>query len=879
MPTTVVETLSLKGYEEYPQPAQNETPVTRAGRLKTWAENCLFYTSMYRMRRWALWRLADLFFDGDQTCLLPSNLGYAGTELSRLFQPDMLALLGDDMPARPVLNEFKDCILNESSRLNKSDYDPRVRPEGNDPGYQQRRGAKLATRALKSGLTATDWDEKKRVTSMHMPLYGGVWHLSRWETSLEDTTRIAVQGCVVCPQCQCKYAGPVPGQAPDAQACPNCTDHEETRPAGPLDVAQRAQAVDPTLADQMTGDLPPEVHAQLQAPITERVPGGPPLQPYTPVNEELSQQDAMGRPLGEDVPMGSWKLEVLWPGDMFEADFGIGMNGERQVRDFTTSRVRSLDYLRARYANARTEDLQPEDPFTLMMYHPVGGEVAEYDNRQIWRNHCREITRVKMPWLAKVCGPDGTPVLDANGKAQYKLNRGSVVTVAGGIAMEDSDLMLDGPDGKPFPRIKAWYTPHDVAGGGQQRDGSSLARQLFDPQRWINWSASMDVDEQRNGQSRVLLNRGANASFDSPDGTAMSVIYWGGPDLEGDQSQYKPQLLSRPSASVSPGAHGQYAQGFMDRASRKTEVEGGEVPGPTTPAQAMQIAREESGAVRKPRVQALAATYEEVYRHGLMLMQHYVREPRIAWDETDSGDEFQEFWTGADFQGQTDVRIDISGSEDGPVLAAQKLNDAIEKGVVNIQDPRTQRIVGREMGAPAEIYDAEDEQEAVAEREFLEFTRNVDPTTPDGLKFGRPPVVDDGIDNHANHAFRHTKDLQSDKWRQIEKLVDWDAIIVKLGPWRQQFAMMMMPQAVNGVPSLMPPGLDNLLTTPQLAIMTLWETILGQNGVQITPELESVLEFRAHNEEHQYRMKMANMPPMAAPAATPEPQQAAPPPK
>lgn len=855
------EHLAIKPHVEYPHAIKNEGPESRAQKLWDWARNHLHYTALFRMRKFALWRLADLFFDSDQTGNVPANLGYAGETLSRLLHPDPI-YLGEDMPSMPTFNEFKDAILNEASRLDNSDYAPTVRPEGDDPGYEQRMGAKIATRALQSELERLGWEHKKRVAATHLPMYGGAWIVSSWEQSMEDTVRIPVRDCSECPQCGTKYAGPQYGGQPVTQ-CMECVDHEEQRPpdeaetAGRLHDAFMQMDVMPEMA---TPDmLPPEAVAQIQAPITYRAPGAPATRPYTPAGPELGMTDPLGNPFGEDVPLGQWLIEIPWPGDVFEADFGAGQPGDQEVKDVTFVRIRSRDWARARYKNARDagDKLRAENQTALMEYHPVNGDLALTDERFIWRDHLRVVTRIKWPWMEAVRDENGQHVY-VDGKCVYRLNRGKVVTIAGGIVMEDQDLMLEGPDGRLFPRIKVTYTPFDLASGDNQREGSSLSKTLFDAQRLINWSGAMDVDEQRNGQSRWLTRAGADVHFENAEGTSMQVVVWDAPEGV-DTGDYKPELISRPTDAMKYGSAAEYGRAFMERASRRTDVEGGNLPSPTTAASAMQIAREESSALRKPRIEALGKTYERVLRHGLQLMQHYVHEPRVAWDKTDSKEEFQVWWTGADFSGQTDVRIDVEGAQDTELFRQSKYDDAMKGGLVDMMDPRVRRIMGKLKGVPNEVYEAEDAQVKVAEREYLEFTRGVDLAHPEaagGLVFGPAPVVDDGLDDHVAHALRHKKDMHSDLWRQLEKLVRWDEVLPMLHGWKAQLSGLLSQ----------PGGLEALPMPPQQFVLNLWVQMLSAQGVQPDPVLLGVLAFRAHLADHELKVMSATMQAQAAAA-------------
>lgn len=876
-------------YLEYPPPSETKDPddTSRVSALVAWAKNSISYLSMLRMRRWAFCRLADLFFDGDQHPTADS-LGYVGVEFASYYSPDDI-YLGLDASPRPTMNEYKDVILNEQSRIDRSDYEPTVRPSGSDPTYKQRSGAKIATRALRSSLEEDNWEHKKRTIAYHMPSYGGAWVESLWETSMEETIRVPVDGCQSCPVCQCKYAPTPPApmgmpQPAPLENCQQCINHDTQQPPDDLTIAARMAQLPPEMI--ANGSPHPDVHEQLKAPMTVTMPGGPPLQPFIPSGPDLNAKDPYGRPLGEDVPIGHPRFNVLSYGDVFEENLGINAAGEMEVRDVTLVQVRSLDYIRARWKNARSGQLLPESPAALHKYHPISAGDWMSEDDAVFRNAARVIRRYRWPWMEeRKDSRSGKPV-------EYILNRGKAVVVCGGLVLQDDDLMLDGPDGTSFPRVLVTYTPHDIGNGGQERMGSSLSKQLIDPQRGINQSVLQDQDEQKSGQSRWLVHDGVDVQYEN-SGQAGATATWHAPEGAEQIDQYKPVLVSRTAEARKWGAMADYYRGFMGRSGRLTETESGSIP-PDAPASALQISREESGEVRKPRVEALAKTYQKLYRHRLQLMQKYVVEPRVAWDRTDSGQDFQSWYKGADFAGQTDVLIDVEGAADTELLKQKKLDDAINGGVIDMTNANNRRVIGKLKGVPADFFAAEDLQDQTAEREYLEFCDATDPEDPRGMRFGPIPVVDPGVDNNQAHIFRHTKDIQSDKWREIERAVNWDKILTVISGWKQLAVQAATPQAtqppsVAGMPPappvVLPPNIDLLLPTPQLWITNTWaEMLLAENmkneqgptsGIDpADPAVLSVLSFRAHLADHQIREVFASggQQAQAPPQAPPPPQ-------
>lgn len=831
-----LEGVESRPYLPYPRRPPGDSQAARQTALVAWAKNCVWYLHPYRVRHVAFAALADLFQAGDQWPT-PSALGYAGQALTYTRDP---IYLGQGRPPMPVLNEYRDNMLNEAARLAKPDYEPTVRPAGTDPTYEARAGARTATLALRQALLDIDAAGIRRRVALHLPSYGGAWMMSWWDRSMEDATTVATGLEQTCPQCHAIYA-----EAPSDGRCTQCTMMDATDP---------------------------------ESGETVQVEGAPQLEPFRPLPHELQAGavDTLGRRMGQDVPMGQWRLEVPHPSQVFEAEFGVDADDNLVVRDVTIVRIRSLDWLRARWPNARSAMLRPESSEWLQRYHPIAGEQLTTSTHGLWRNHARLIERIQLPTMQPVIDEDGQPERAPDGSEVWEMNRGHYVAVASDVVLEESDLMVDGPQGQePFPRVLVTYTCHDLASGGTERLGNSLSRLLLDPQRSVNLSASMALDEQEAGASCWLAHEGTNLSFDQSGG-AQAVRRWSHPE-SADPNVYKPELVARPTgADFKWREMIDYMRSFMGSATRRTEVEGGTIPGPTTAASALQIAREESGELRRPRVAAISASLRRHYVHALQCLQRWVREPRVAWDRSDSGRDVQRWWQGSDFAGQTDVQIDVEGAADSELLRVQKLIDGIKNGAVDMNDPVERRIVGKRLGVPDEVYVRQNLQVAAAEREFARYTRDIDPRGGGASpKFGPAPVVDEGLDDDDIHDDRHGIDCMSDLWRQLEALARWDEALLIISGWPRRVAAMMAepeqvlpgPAQAPGMPpapaTIVPKGLSALGPNIQTGLVMLWKTMLGEDVVGKAllqnPVLDGVMLFRAHKAAHRLRSTQRTM--------------------
>ena len=334
------------------------------------------------------------------------------------------------------------------------------------------------------------------------------------------------------------------------------------------------------------------------------------------------------------------------------------------------------------------------------------------------------------------------------------------------------------------------------------------------------------------------------------DGRAGGITYY---DADQGAPQAAPTLIGATAQAQKWEAEQAYLTTYMARRSGLTQPERGEAPSGVTAAQALQLLREESAEHRRPRIDAIAEALQRLFAHGLQLMQHYVVEPRIAWDRNDSGAEFQVFWQGTDFQGQTDVVIETEGAADSEALRNAKLKDAVDWGLINMQDPRQRRILGRLQGAPTELFQLEDLQTAAAEREYGRLTGSVD-IEAGVVEMGQAPVVDPSLDDHAVHADRHGRDFLSDEWRALEEMAGWDEILSVLSAWDQIYVATGADQGAF--------GLNAGINAVQDGILGLWQSMLANagrtdliliddNGIQYgNPAIEIVLVGRAHREAH-----------------------------
>lgn len=817
------------------------------------------YEHPYWRRRHRLWRKADLFKQVVQW-LRDSFNDASGSTLH--YSPMEFRENDPNYIPTPVYDEFSQPINNEAARLGRPEYKPYVRPRGERPDVKVRTGAKRGQEVLEQSLEDMRWAEQESLFDLHMPLYGGSWLKSYWDFSWEKTTRIPVEGALKCPACNFKLSSP---EVSAEEAAP----HMEGKPGaframpGTDPDAMPAFSVSHCLTCEPTTEtkqLEPEVYENgevIQQEETVEVPP-PMLEPFTPVDEELDGQDFFQRPLGEDVPLGEWKMRIPSVYDVFPDNLGIDQQPD-SMREWLEIHVESLDWVADRYDST---DVKPEKPSELMKYHPICGERSLYQGSglhgaKLFRNHVRVKEYHRKPWREVPCDMEGVPI-----KGQKpKKNKGRSIVMAGDVLLFDGDYLMESTTnkGRLIPRVHMDYVPFELRSGGRELHGVSLSERMFDAQENINEVKSQIQDARiQEGSPKWLLTRGSNLDYER-SGTAGSQWYYD-PDMSG--AGHKPERIQSELLDSAVYQEINSDQSYIARASSMTETEQGVPPAGVTAALALQFLQEQSGEIRKERLRRKREALQRAYSHGLLLCHELVREPRQYWIRGEDGSWSEKTWTGLELQGQTDVRIDPEPEHETDLQKQQRLLDAITQKLINPADPKVARRVARKLHVDEEIFQEDNLQEEAAGREFCEF-----------LDYSKEPVVDDDMDSHKAHYDQHGADCMGEKFRDLEEAAGWDKALPYLSDWRQVFfpqpnPVQQPPDPMTGMapPPAMMPGLDQKLKAPnpqtgepgipslELRIMKTWMLLLGQAQYQPGPSeqeaLGQVMRFRAHMAAH-----------------------------
>jgi hypothetical protein len=848
------------------------------------------YEHPLRIRRASTWREAELYEQSRQWLQPSYNIGSRTYNWSEChFDRD-----SPDYIPTPVYNEIARAIQNEAARLGRPEYKPYVRPKGDNPTAKAKEAARSSAAILMDGLESNNWDtEVAEFGYRHMPLYGRWKIKSWWDVSWDETKRFPVHGALKCPAPGCDFTlakadmDEREGMAADAfkpgrlerfatkeddkevtkykaSVCLSCDDHEE----------EEQQPV----TDEFGLPSLDEMGAPVVENVTVRKPGPPALEPFTPVDEELDEVDAIGRELGEDKPVGYWRVKTCQPYDIFDEE--LGQTGGRDWLEILEVHVESLDWVRARFPH-HGDKVKAENPETLLRYHPTCGERAVFassvgEGEGLFRNHTRVKEYHKKPFME----------YDSKRK-KWSRNHGRSIMLCSGeggatVLLLDGDFEMPSNrnPGQWIPRVHYDEAVFEFRSGGRERDGYSLFELLRDVQDNINQASSQRQDaRERMGSPGWIATRGHNLSYEKTAGAGFQWIV----DSPQDGSPAYPEQVG--STTISDGVNKEIESdlGFIQR-NVMAETERGDVPPGVTAGNAIQLIAEQAGEHRRPRIRRIRKMLERVWSHGLLLCHEMVPDEELrSYNVKDEMDEWkQRTWTGADIAGQTDVKIEPEPEHNTSVVRRENIVTALNNRLIDPTQNRKMAIrIAKELEVPTEIFEDDDLQYDAAGREFWDF-----------VDLNQYPVVDSSLDDDAAHSDQHGEDMLSPKWREIEAEAGWRANYLSvLYGWEEVYRGMVQawgafqesqnsplppaqpqidPQTGQMIPPppepppIQPPEVDLSNPDLQVQILAVWDYLFAKKSQQLqqegqppldtqSPGVRKVMIFRAHKCAHDIR--------------------------
>jgi hypothetical protein len=784
----------------------------------------------------------------------------------------------------PVYNECVALRENESSRLGRPEYKPRVRPRGENPDITAKEGAKGAERALISRLKQMAWEERQEQLCFNLPTYGGSYLFSYWDQTWMDTVRVPTKA-VICSRNPKSRAGqaaaqpflpPAPGggsPVPPASLGPEGTPmHEGAEPGleaasegeapitdGPFEVAPGgiAQAAGEMGGGYGFSPVAPEVPCSFVGradahPVDEPCPlCSAPLEDYQP-----SMEEAQGD-LGDDWPKGDWELKPLWPYNVFPRDAGVGVD-PTDIDEWVYVHVETLDWLAQRYPDKvrdyQTGELKihPEHPTALMAEDPTMGSPLIFQSAQhtdVFRNHVLIYEYFRKPWLQ----------WDEQRKAYLKNDGRYVVCSQGRVCFDGSLLVqsLNDPS-KKVARARLEFVVWEPKEGGRRSTvGQSLWGRLFDVQDGINKRmAQVWAVNERGAVPWYLQARGRNFETRAAD----AAVPFRRVMVDIDPQDKQPPLTLMQNTTIDGGVYTEleWSLNHSQRVSGQVEVERGQVPPNVAAATAIAYLKTESGEKRRPRIKRIRNAFVRQWDHGLQLMAGLYIEPREYSYEDEFSEEREAFISG-DVIASANPKVDIYPTPDYDQADSQResIRDMVQLGILKPdQTPQLNRKLVKTLEPSLEFFLEDDLQEDQAEREWRDFKER-----------GVVPVIDPSLDDPMTHYQLHGQACFSAWFREMEKKANWDGALAVIGnDWDNATLQIAMTPI---------PG-----TSIQVSLFMNWRQQLQRAGMigmwqpGDDEALEVVLQWRAHTEAHKLRalIQQSGIKSVGAPATGSSPE-------
>jgi hypothetical protein len=828
--------------------------------LKEFVDRKIYSNSSLFLRDYSRFRRAELY---DQSKQWLQSIR-ATSDASAPSQWEELSVNPADPNATPLPTYNEGVLLreNESARLGRPEYKPRVRPRSTTPDVREKEGAKGAERALQSRLKEM-WSGQEDLFFLHPPLYGGVWLESRWDETWLETVRVPAPA-LCCPRHPKSGVpedspvrmGPPPLFVPgseESSALPASSPASpalatsEFAPPSPEDEMERGEGIS-TYDDDMglNGGLPglggdatalpsplscSYVRKKTPAEMDEKEGGAPrPFDPSasTPVGNEdggccphcpdhpalvpylASMEEALddSSQLGRDLPKGDWVMKVVSPYQVFVRDAGIGIDSTN-VPEWAFVHEETLEWAEARWPD-RVRDLSngelrvhPESAARLIQSDPTLGSpslLRGIENLGVFGENVVVKEYIKLPWL------EWDPQT-----RRYAKNLGRWIVIISDCVVVDSTLLRESLNqpGEYVPLINLQFIPWEYIDGGRRTTvGQSLWDRIFSAQDAINVRmAQVWAVNQRGAFPWYLQARSLQLETRQADALVpfRRVLC----DFEGNTTQLPFQEVN--NTTIASGVYEEINFSVSYIGKQVVEVERGQTPPGVSAATAIAYLKTESGEKRRSRIKRLREGLTRAWSHGVRCMAAWYIEDRPYSYTDESGEERYSFIHGNVIAESKPV-VDIypAPDYDAADLRRENIRDMVGTGILDPKaSPRLNRKIVAAMDESLDFFMDDDLQEEQASREWSLFK-----------DFSRVPQVDPSLDDHQAHWEEHGRKCFSEWFRQIEDAANWDGALAILGgDWDESLQNIVMMAAMQGNPVPGVPGVPGVPSAPTGAPM------------------------------------------------------------
>lgn len=819
-----------------PLPAAGENDGRRqATLLRTFIDHMIRYETTKRVELERHWNRARMYDAGRQWIRPLRNSG--GSRLWFAWEPIRFTEGGSKFPM-PVRNVFARAIQDEVARLVGVGSKPYVRVD--DP--EKAEGAVKAKHVLVDRNEKTGWERQNRRGAYHAAIFGQWIETVWWEVNFLKTGSYPKTDVAGCRDCGFMLAGPEVSRE-EAQSLPG----------------QAAIGV----IDQQ---------AQKTQFFVENCPTcAQPLRPMSPPEEVWrTQQDSLGRPLAQELPMGEDLTGIVSPYSFFPQNQGIGYETDDEMEEYAIRTPRSIPYFRAHYLNGK--EIKPDRGFATYRHHPVVTSFGiTYAVEGIWDNHNMEDVYVQKP--------------------TEEFPKGRFVVMAGPILLYDGDYLIEGTD---IPRRETLVAQWELR--ESEIWGKSLAEDLFSTQDNINTTISQKINiRDKHANPRMVIHEGMHFDFDAGANSRYQSDIWtvntrGIPPEVRDQY---PKFFGNAGPAWSFHQDIEEELNFVSDISGARNPEIGNVSGVELNYSALLFAAQKSGERRRPRNDGLRSLKRRIWSTRLRHIAYFYREDRLIHYRDDSDKEAVQQIRGFHLQDQTDVALEDEPYVDSAIAVRASIQQGLDWGTIrtsaNGGSYGADRKINHAIGVPEDLNSDRNTQEDGASSEWKEhYNEDIE------------PMIDQQADLHDIHRAMHDLSFSGrdgDKLKEQmlqESGIRWPMVLRATWEWERLFSQLnTMAQAVREAPDPeklltmvehgvmgpeeaveIPDKIDSfklrLIGFPsvlELQIQHVWIRLLEAHGIKVTKgsALWKLVRFKAHILGHWKLMVQATAPMGGAP--------------
>jgi hypothetical protein len=800
--------------------------------------------NIYRVRRLEQMALNHHYLLGRQWIELDTEILLEGT---RGFQFRQISSEDQHDIPRPVTNIIAPSVEVEISALGKRKLIPKVIPLSRDPRVEA--ATKIANDVLEDRLKKNEWPIKRSEVTLSTVVYGTGIIKTWWDETYFDAMLVGSPDALQCHQCGMLLSSPK-------------VENELLQEGMSTQGATLGEDGSFTLENCPVCGSEESTSEEVLAPPTGPVP----LQPYMVGEDEAEGEDGFGRALGQTVPKGFPRIEIVSPFDIYVENSGVDITPEN-CRVWGQCTPRSLDWIEERFPEKFAEDtIKPEDPNEIMRSHPllgdwdlVGRYSAVYDTN-IYDNHAR--------------------VYEIYCDKTYKFPKGRAIIICADQILYNGvlyrDIEVEGSK-KEVKLVKYSSTRYKVR--PREFFGRGLVDDLISPQNRLNGMDSQIIEaRERLGSPNIMVTeamdlqgpewneRGGGAVWRyniDPLGPGAKPDYFG--DKLFDTAVY--QERDRIKADIKELAGPQ-------------DIEIGAAPKNITTTSGLQLLGEAAERRRGEREDSMTHMYESSWEHLLELECVLRAEDSSYQTETDGGSWEEKQFNRELLMGQSRVKIEKQAEVDKSLYQREATREAQADQLYRLDSQIAIKRILELRGLPTDVNEDLNFQVDLAKKRWVEFVDE-----------GLIPSIDPSIDDFRIHFQALGTFLLGEEGQRIQKEAGWPQILKAIAGWEWELARneaidfqsrelygttnldeaqtkyaemfasyaqaKQAEESLNRVaaqsmmpappPSGLQPPIEPFFLPPakEDRVLYIWMNKLQQGGLQVSPPQENFLKFRA----------------------------------